>query len=701
MTKRSLEALNPTMSSGFETTAEGRRPRVLVIDDEQSVRDFLTDALTQSDCVVDAVDDGTMAIEKANASRYDVCFCDLNLPGVNGFETIEQLKKIDPDLEIIIITGYGTFDNAVQSLRKGALDFLQKPLLVKDLLLSLDRALERRDLRERVGLFELSRTIFSTLDPDELYGRVVKSAIQVLRGDDASLMLQDETGRLSVAVSTSLQHEILSGTHLALGERIAGRVAQQPEPVVINEDVARDERFAGVQPLRRIHSSIVCPLMMRDELIGVLNVNRINIPDRYTEHDRRNAMILASLVALALGNARLYRELRARLQQLSDAQEEMIQSEKMNALGNLLSGVAHELNNPLCGILGYAQLLMRNDTDPKISKGMKVIAREAERAAEIVAKLLTFARREKPQSRPIGVNGVILKTIERRSFDLKVSRIEIQSDLDASLPMIMGNFHQLQVVFTHLINNAQQAMFENAGHGVMTIRTQQKNARVVITFADDGPGFPTEQARRVFDPFFTTREFGKGRGLGLSVCYAILRDHAGSIKATGGLGQGACFTIEIPIATPERIADYEEEVRKGNAAGESSESPRVLIADSEPHVQDLLVHLLDDMGYRFDTSSSSEGMLSKIRSGNYDALIADFSMPHLDGPALLNLLKDEKPDLAERVIFLASDPTDQGVLEFTTSSGSTLIGKPFSLDTIRSALRRLIEGAAFSDVTVH
>ena len=176
---------------------------------------------------------------------------------------------------------------------------------------------------------------------------------------------------------------------------------------------------------------------------------------------------------------------------------------------------------------------------------------------------------------------------------------------------------------------------------------------------------------------------------------------AGSIKATGEPGGGARFTIEIPVATPEKIVEYEDEVRKGHVAGDLGEAPRVLISDSEAHVQDLLVHLLEDMGYRFDTSGSSEGTLSKIRSGNYDALIADFSMPQLDGPALLNLLKDEKPDLAERVIFLASDPTEQGVIEFATASGSTLIGKPFSLDTIRSALRRLIEGATFSDITVH
>jgi signal transduction histidine kinase/DNA-binding response OmpR family regulator len=683
-------------SSGFQTTAETRRPRVLVIDDEPSVRDFLTDALTQNDFAVDVAEDGQMAIDMARSARFDVALCDLVLPGLGGLETVEQLKKIDPDIEVIIITGYGTFENAVQSLRKGALDFLQKPLVIKELILSLDRALERRDLRERVGLFDLSRTIFSTLDLDELYGRVVKSAIQVLRGDDASLMLHDENGKLFIAVSTSLQHEILAGTHLTLGERIAGRVAQQPEPVVINEDVTRDERFGGVRPMRPIHASIVCPLMMRGQLIGVLNVNRVKIPDRYTEHDRRNAMILSSLVALALGNASLHKELQVRLQQLSDAQEEMIQSEKMTALGNLLSGVAHELNNPLCGILGYAQLLMRDEIDPKVSKGVTVIAREAERAAEIVGKLLTFARREKPEKRPLGINGVILKTLERKSFDLKVSKIDIRADLDPKVPLVMGNFHQLQVVFGHLIQNAQQVMFESKGGGVLAFRTEEKDGRVIATISDDGPGFPEDHARRVFDPFFTTRQVGKGAGLGLSVCFAILRDHGGSIRAAGDPGRGACFTIEIPIASPEALKEAQRaepadgQTGAGEDAGPAA-GPRILVSDGETHVQDLLVHLLDDMGYRFDTADGREGALEKIRSGSYDALIADFSMPHLEGPDLLKTLRAERPDLAQRVIFLSSDPTDPTVREFTSMFGSPLIGKPFSLDAIRTALRRIVE----------
>lgn len=699
------------MTTSFRTAAESHAASILIIDDEPALRDLLGQALREHGYTISAAEDGPSAIEQVRNARFDVALCDLKMPGIDGLETLRQIKTINPDIEIIIITAHGTMESAIESLRQGAFDFLVKPVVLQDLFFSINKALERRDLRERLGLFELSRTIFSTLDPDELYGRVVQSAIQVLRGDDASLMLRDENNELHIAISTSLQQEILAETHLALGERIAGRVALQPEPVVINESVGLDDRFGGVTPMRRIHASIVCPLTMRGALLGVLNVNRVNIPERYTERDRRNAMILASLVALALGNARLHNELQASLRRLEETQEEVIQTEKMTALGTLLSGVAHELNNPLCGVLGYAQLLQQGNADPKLRKGIDIILREADRAARIVKNLLTFARREKPEKKPLGLNGILLKTIERKAYDLKVCHIEVKADLDPNLPFILGDFHQLQNALANLITNAQQAMFETHGKGVLTIRSQAAQHKVSITIADDGPGIPPEDARRVFDPFFTTKEVGKGTGLGLSVCFAIVREHGGVIRVSSDPGKGAAFTIELPAAPPEALAAASEAPAQaradagGQAAGApeaaappeipaavggSSAGPRILVADTEPNVQDVLVELLGRLGYRADTAGTAEGTLAKIRASEYDALIADFALPRLEGRKLLETLRAEKPALARRLIFLAGDTASPSLMEFAATTGSLLIGKPFDLETVRATLQRIL-----------
>jgi signal transduction histidine kinase len=695
------------MPNAFPTRAESRTPAVLVIDDERQLREVFSEALHEKGYHVETAEDGASALRQAHERRFDVAVCDLKMPGMGGLETLEKLRAVDPDLECIVMTAYGTLENAIQSIRIGVSDFLQKPIPLQDLVFSIEKALERRDLRERLGLYELSRSIFSTLDPDDLYGRILRSAIQVLRADDASLMLLDENRRLTIALSTSLQREIREGTQLALGERVAGRVALQGEPVVINETVAGDARFEGVLPMRDVRASIVCPLTMRDQLLGVLNINRVSVPERYTEHDRRNAMILSSLVALALGNARLHKELQASVRRIEDTQEELIQNEKMLALGSLLSGVAHELNNPLCGVLGYAQLLQRSNDDPKLRKGIEVIAREGERAAKIVSDLLIFARRETPQKKPLGLNGVVLKALERKAYDLKVCRIEVRADLDPKLPLVWGDFHQFQTVFGHLITNAQQSMFESHGQGILGIRSETRSGRVFLTISDDGRGIPPEHARRIFDPFFTTRAVGKGVGLGLSVCFAIVRDHGGVIKFTPGEGgRGATFVLEVPAAGPEAIAAGErsESGTRGEAGAPEAHAPggpRILIADGEAHIQDLLVDLLGGMGFRVDTAETGEGVLAKIRSAEYDALIADYGMPPLGGQGLFEALVVERPALARRTIFLTNDSGSPALAEFAASSGSILIGKPFDLDTMRSALRRLFAAAPPGSATIH
>ena len=703
---------------------------LLLIDDEPQLRDFVKEALGEAGYAVEVAEDGERAIEKVRRASFDVAICDLKMPGIDGLETITRIREINPDIQFIILTAHGTLESAIEGLRVGAFDFLQKPVVIRDLLFSVGKALERRELLERMALFELSRTIFSTLDPKELYDRLMPSAMQVLRADDVSLMLLDENRELYIAKSTSLDGTILAVTRLALGERVAGRVAQQAEPAVINDDLAGDGRFAGVQSMRPIKAAIVCPLTMRGELLGVLNVNRVHRGARYTERDRQGATILSSIVSLALGNARLHKELQARLQQISDTQEEVIQNEKMVALGSLLSGVAHELNNPLCAVLGYGQLLQQEDLDPKLRKGVEVIVREGERAARIVSDLLRFARQEEPEKRLLGLSGVLLKTLDRKSYDLRSSRIDVATALDPELPLVLGDFRQLQVVFTDLITNAQQAMFDHHGRGTLTIKGERKGGKVVLTFADDGPGISVAHARRVFDPFFTTKAVGQGTGLGLSVCFAIVRDHGGVLRVAGKPGQGAIFTVELPMAPPETVALSEagpaparpsgsrrSGVRSGKAEAETAgtkgagkaadassrrpSGPRILIAESEPDVQSVLVDLLETLGYRADTADSGEATLAKIGSQEYEAMIADYDMPQLDGRKLLEALGSAKPRLVRRVIFLASDTARPHLIEFTSTSGTQLMGKPFRLDAMRDALHRLFPASGPDTEAVH
>jgi len=235
--------------------------------------------------------------------------------------------------------------------------------------------------------------------------------------------------------------------------------------------------------------------------------------------------------------------------------EQLLQSEKMSAVGQLVSGVAHELNNPLAGVMGYTQLMMSRPIDPKLRNDLERVFNEAQRAAKIVQNLLTFARKHKPEKRYLGLNGIIEKTLELRAYEMKVSNIVVETAFDPVLPRTLLDFHQMQQVILNIVTNAEQAMLEAHGRGRLAITTRGRGDHVEVRFQDDGPGIPPEHLSRVFDPFFTTKPVGKGTGLGLSICDGIVKEHGGILRVESSPGRGAAFVIELPILGEEGSPD--------------------------------------------------------------------------------------------------------------------------------------------------
>ena len=233
-------------------------------------------------------------------------------------------------------------------------------------------------------------------------------------------------------------------------------------------------------------------------------------------------------------------------------QAKLMHTEKMAAVGQLVSGVAHEVNNPLTAILGFADLLNDHPDVPEFAKAdLRVILEEAQRTKQIVQNLLSFARQMPPQRKPLRVNAILRQTLALRSYDFSNRGVQIVEKFQADLPEIIGDGHQVQQVFLNILNNAYDAVNENSGAGKIEIETSRGNGFAEITFSDNGPGITYPE--RIFDPFFTTKEVGKGTGLGLSICYGIVREHAGEILCHNQPdGQGAVFTVRLPLA-PERV----------------------------------------------------------------------------------------------------------------------------------------------------
>ena len=235
--------------------------------------------------------------------------------------------------------------------------------------------------------------------------------------------------------------------------------------------------------------------------------------------------------------------------QARDLYHQLLQAEKLAALGQTISGVAHELNNPLATILTWAERLSQRSVDDQTKRGLETILSESERAAKIVRNLLTFARKRHTTRAMVDVNQVVRETLALRSYEQRLSNITIVEALAAGLPLVFADPHQFQQVLLNLIINAEQAMLGANGRGAMVLRTWHDfdNDAVMLEVNDDGPGVPEDVQPKIFDPFFTTKEVGKGTGLGLTVAYAIIQEHGGRITVNSEPGTGASFFVALPV----------------------------------------------------------------------------------------------------------------------------------------------------------
>ncbi len=393
---------------------------------------------------------------------------------------------------------------------------------------------------------------------------------------------------------------------------------------------------------------------------------------------------------LQMYSAGLEEQVRLRTQELEAAQNQLVQAEKMSAVGLLVSGVAHELNNPLAGVIGFSQLLLMSNTDEKVRRKLELIHRDAERCKKVVQNLQTFARTHKPEKDYVGVNGIIERTLELRSYQLKLDNIRVVTDLEPDLPKTMADFHQLQRVFLNIIINAHQALASRgAGGGDLILRTRSRDRKIVVEIEDSGPGIPPEHLGKLFDPFFTTKEVGQGTGLGLSICYGIVEEHHGRLLAANRPAGGAIFTVELPIIEPEGSA---EQLTPQGGGAEVPATPRrnILVVDDEPAIVEILYQVLKADGHRVDTAVNGEMAWRKIKNEKYDLIISDLRMPGLSGQELYARVRESDRPLAQRFIFSTGDVLSVDTHTFLGDTGNAYLQKPFELEAIRRVVNQTL-----------
>lgn len=383
--------------------------------------------------------------------------------------------------------------------------------------------------------------------------------------------------------------------------------------------------------------------------------------------------------------------------QSRDLYQQLLQAEKMAALGQTISGVAHELNNPLATILSWAERLSERTLDDPSRRGVDIILGEAERAARIVRNLLTFARKRQSTRTMIDLNQVVRETLALRSYEQRVTNITVITALASGLPQVFADAHQIQQVLLNLVINAEQAMLAAHGRGSLVIRTwhEAEQDLVVLEVSDDGPGVPSEVRSKIFDPFFTTKEVGKGTGLGLTVAYAIAQEHGGRIHvqspAPGGVegqpAKGATFVVELPVTGVDAVP------RTRTTAAPSMEAVRgasVLIVEDERALAAAVSEALTDAGLKVDHAGDGEEALARVRQKTYDVVICDLKMPRVDGMTLYRAIAAATPALARRVIFVTGDVAGTDAERFLEDSSCRWLAKPFRLADLLRAVRETL-----------
>lgn len=385
------------------------------------------------------------------------------------------------------------------------------------------------------------------------------------------------------------------------------------------------------------------------------------------------------------------------------ATHQLHQNEKLSALGQLIAGVAHELNNPLAIIMGNAQLLLALNPEDELCGRINTIYQSAERSQKIVQNLLSFARQAPSKKNYVGINGIITDCLELKSYDYRTHKIETIIDLEEDLPKTMADFNQLQQVCIIILENAQHALVSNTGPKTMRITTEHKDSSIIIKFADNGPGIPKEIQTKIFEPFFTTKESGKGTGLGLSISFGIINKHNGKFYVESNSGNGTTFIIELPIegsdvaeiekAQNERAKASSQKSAKNLKHGASGK--RVLIVDDENSITDMLLSLLKNDGYLVETARNGKLALEKIQINNFDAVVCDVKMPVMSGIQLYEILKERKPELTKRMIFISGDIINNDTIRFLKSSGCMYLGKPFKIEALRKCIENLISSREY------
>jgi two-component system NtrC family sensor kinase len=401
-----------------------------------------------------------------------------------------------------------------------------------------------------------------------------------------------------------------------------------------------------------------------------------------------------TMTELRLGERRLFtafiRDLtgaRRLEREMAEQRDRLAQSHKLGALGSLLAGVAHELNNPLSIVVAQAMLLEETAADERSRERGARIRAAADRCDKIVRSFLAMARQRRPQRSAVDVARVVDDVVSLVGYGLRSAGVEVARDIPDGLPPVWADPDQLNQVLTNLVVNAQQALMETPMPRHVAIAAKSEGGELAITVADNGPGVPAEARNRIFEPFYTTKPVGFGTGVGLAVCHGIVDSYGGSISVEDAPGGGALFRVRLPLGSPA----------EGMAPAQSQAAPavhrsRVLVIDDEAEIAATLREILEEQGHGVDTAENGAAALELISRKTYDLVLCDLRMPGMDGPAFYRRLGADAPRLARRMVVVTGDTLNGAARVFLQETGLPRLEKPFRPADVRRIVAQALSG---------
>jgi PAS domain S-box-containing protein len=546
----------------------------------------------------------------------------------------------------------------------------------------------RRRNRELNALNAMAVIATQSFDLDEILNLTLRQVISLLGAETGSIYLcdLDETTfrRRAGWGQRSAERARLSEIKFTEG---FGDLVTRSRTEVVTADYLPHLPSSVAEFIRAdgLTSWIWVLLWGKDKPIGIMGISSRESRE-YTSNDESLLVAIGRQLSTTIEKVRLYEETCRAYEDLRHAQEQLLQSEKMSAVGQLIAGVAHELNNPLTAILGYAQLLESEGLQERAADFVAKLFKQAQRTHRVVQNLLSFARQRKPQKEQVDICKVLDETLALRDYDLKVNDIKVERDIEGKILPVTADPHQLEQVFLNIINNGVDAMLEMGRGGCLKVRIHVHDGIVITEFQDSGPGI--KEPNRIFDPFYTTKSVGKGTGLGLSICYGIIKEHGGDISARNRENGGATIEVRLPADSRASASTPVIPTTSRKAVIEGS----VLLVEDEEAVLEFERDVLAGAGADVVTLMNGDEVKSRLLRDSFDAIIIDGKMANgWNAPDVYGWIAENRPGLEKHLMFTFSTVLEPEIRTFLHDNNVPYLVKPFEVGDLISQARRLLQ----------